>query len=199
MDGLPPAPIFVYANGNSEGSRDAQHLGSDCREDRSRHQPAGFRCGPTARSRARPSCSCGDAAQLRAVPRLRRHAAGHRADTQRGARPRRARRVARARFQGSRRRPCRPHGPAAGRDRSAAHTRRCSIGAGVHGAEIRTAAGGSIARVASALPNTLVEQVVRRSSSCPASSPSPRARALPSTTGSLRTSRTRSKRNCAGC
>lgn len=36
------------------------------------------------------------------------------------------------------------------------------IGAGVHGAEIRTAAGAAIARVATALPDTLVEQVVRR-------------------------------------
>src|SRR3954470_12858816 len=36
------------------------------------------------------------------------------------------------------------------------------VGAGVHGAEIRTAAGSPVTRVASALPDMLVEQVVRR-------------------------------------
>ena len=41
------------------------------------------------------------------------------------------------------------------------------VGAGVHGAEIRTASGGAIARVASALPNTLVEEVVRRTQQLP--------------------------------
>jgi trehalose 6-phosphate phosphatase len=41
------------------------------------------------------------------------------------------------------------------------------IGAGVHGAEIRTAAGGPITRVASALPDMLVEQVVRRCQALP--------------------------------
>ena len=41
------------------------------------------------------------------------------------------------------------------------------IGAGVHGAEIRTAVGGAIARVATALPETLVEQVVRRCQALP--------------------------------
>ena len=41
------------------------------------------------------------------------------------------------------------------------------IGAGVHGAEIRTAAGGPITRVASALPNTLVEEVLRRYQALP--------------------------------
>ena len=41
------------------------------------------------------------------------------------------------------------------------------VGAGVHGAEIRTASGGSIARVASALPDSLVEEVVRRTQQLP--------------------------------
>ncbi|MBC7832824.1 MAG: trehalose-phosphatase [Hyphomicrobium sp.] len=41
------------------------------------------------------------------------------------------------------------------------------IGAGVHGAEIRTAAGSPIARVATALPEMLVEQVVRRCQALP--------------------------------
>ena len=72
------------------------------------------------------------------------------------------------------------------------------IGAGVHGAEIRTAAGGAIARVASALPESLVEEVVRRCQRCRASLPSPRVRVSPSTTGSLRTSRMRWRRSCAG-
>jgi trehalose 6-phosphate phosphatase len=41
------------------------------------------------------------------------------------------------------------------------------IGAGVHGAEIRTVAGGPITRVASALPKALVEEVVRRCQALP--------------------------------
>ena len=41
------------------------------------------------------------------------------------------------------------------------------IGAGVHGAEIRTVNAGAIARVASALPNSLVEEVVRRTQRLP--------------------------------
>jgi trehalose 6-phosphate phosphatase len=41
------------------------------------------------------------------------------------------------------------------------------IGAGVHGAEIRTVAGGPITRVASALPNALVEEVIRRCQALP--------------------------------
>jgi trehalose 6-phosphate phosphatase len=41
------------------------------------------------------------------------------------------------------------------------------IGAGVHGAEIRTVAGGPITRVASALPKALVEEVVRRCQGLP--------------------------------
>ena len=41
------------------------------------------------------------------------------------------------------------------------------IGAGVHGAEIRTIAGGPITRVASALPKALVEEVVRRCQALP--------------------------------
>ena len=41
------------------------------------------------------------------------------------------------------------------------------IGAGVHGAEIRTVNAGAIARVASALPDSLVEEVVRRTQRLP--------------------------------
>ena len=41
------------------------------------------------------------------------------------------------------------------------------VGAGVHGAEIRTAAGSDIARVASSLPEALVQQIVRRSQALP--------------------------------
>jgi trehalose 6-phosphate phosphatase len=41
------------------------------------------------------------------------------------------------------------------------------IGAGVHGAEIRTVAGRPITRVASALPKALVEEVVRRCQALP--------------------------------
>lgn len=41
------------------------------------------------------------------------------------------------------------------------------VGAGVHGAEVRIARGGAIARVASALPATLVNEVVRRTQTLP--------------------------------
>jgi trehalose 6-phosphate phosphatase len=41
------------------------------------------------------------------------------------------------------------------------------LGAGVHGAELRTARGGNINRVASALPNTLVEELLRRAQALP--------------------------------
>jgi trehalose 6-phosphate phosphatase len=41
------------------------------------------------------------------------------------------------------------------------------IGAGVHGSELRTVSGGAITRVASALPNSLVEQVMRRTQKLP--------------------------------
>jgi trehalose 6-phosphate phosphatase len=41
------------------------------------------------------------------------------------------------------------------------------LGAGVHGAELRTVNGGAIARVASALPNSLVQEVVRRTRQLP--------------------------------
>jgi trehalose 6-phosphate phosphatase len=41
------------------------------------------------------------------------------------------------------------------------------IGAGVHGGELRTERGGGIARVASALPNSLVDQVLRRAQALP--------------------------------
>lgn len=41
------------------------------------------------------------------------------------------------------------------------------VGAGVHGAELRAARGGSIVRVASALPNSLVEEVLRRTQRMP--------------------------------
>lgn len=41
------------------------------------------------------------------------------------------------------------------------------IGAGVHGAELRTAAGGSIARVANSLPGSLVERVIQRMQALP--------------------------------
>ena len=41
------------------------------------------------------------------------------------------------------------------------------IGAGVHGAELRTARGGPIVSVASALPNSLVEELVRRAQKLP--------------------------------
>jgi len=41
------------------------------------------------------------------------------------------------------------------------------IGAGVHGAEVRTAMGGKIARIAAQLPESLVEQVLRRAQQLP--------------------------------
>ncbi|MBZ0210163.1 MAG: trehalose-phosphatase [Hyphomicrobium sp.] len=41
------------------------------------------------------------------------------------------------------------------------------VGAGVHGAELRTVSGGAIARVASTLPNSLVEEVMRRTQKLP--------------------------------
>jgi trehalose 6-phosphate phosphatase len=41
------------------------------------------------------------------------------------------------------------------------------VGAGVHGSELRTVSGGAITRVASALPNSLVEEVVRLAQQLP--------------------------------
>jgi trehalose 6-phosphate phosphatase len=41
------------------------------------------------------------------------------------------------------------------------------VGGGVHGAELRTVAGGPIARVASALPRDLVEELMRRVNALP--------------------------------
>jgi trehalose 6-phosphate phosphatase len=41
------------------------------------------------------------------------------------------------------------------------------VGSGVHGAELRTVSGGAVARVASALPSELVDQVMRRMQTLP--------------------------------
>jgi len=48
------------------------------------------------------------------------------------------------------------------------------VGAGVHGAELRAAAGGRITRVANALPASLVEEIVRRTQSRPGIIPEPK-------------------------